>query len=218
MWELQLGVEAFINDLVPLDLCFHAASVSLYQPTFVSLYNMAPLNIFVWQLALFAVIGVNAGPCRPSSDTVTASLEATSTVPSLTETTTSDTETISLTISATESSSTDIITTTTLATTTSAAPVQEPEDTCLTVQNPYTVPNRAVFQVACGSAPTSFQSIGGEKMGLTFKACMDACEAESLCRGVAYYRSIESCSLWSSADALQPNILYDAATVALRAN
>ncbi|ESU05246.1 hypothetical protein FGSG_00129 [Fusarium graminearum PH-1] len=156
---------------------------------------MPRLSILAGSFVLLAFSGVNAGPCRPSSSTVTTSLETTA-APTEVETT------------GTASNTADLTTTTTAETTTAAvskctaAPLPENPRACKNIPNPHMAPNCVSFNIACD---TMLDFYFGEKYlsASSFEECVSKCAQDVECSGVQYTKAGSVCM--SVADSLGSN-------------
>ncbi|KAF4989205.1 hypothetical protein FGRMN_9262 [Fusarium graminum] len=176
---------------------------------------MTRFNIVAGSIALFALVGVNAGPCRPSTTT--------SAIPSL-ETSLTATETVTASTTMTELTITDASTitevptttadTTSLATTTSVGE-QEPTDPCPSYPNPYSS-NGVTFQINCGVSPTIFNALGSTSPADNLLECMDKCSQESTCQGAIFDKTNKDCSLYTVLYGFGGATSYDIAEVSGR--
>ncbi|KAF0640584.1 hypothetical protein FPSE5266_20195 [Fusarium pseudograminearum] len=170
---------------------------------------MPRLSILAGSVVLVALSGVNAGPCRPSSDIVTTSLQTTATPTEVGESTASVasisliapevTETVSISVPTTETtnavlettkaaSTTADRTTTTVATTTApiskctAAPLPENPRACKNIPNAHMAPNCVSFSIACD---TMLDFYFGEKYlsATSFEECVSKCAQDVECSG-----------------------------------
>ncbi|KAF5664242.1 hypothetical protein FHETE_7124 [Fusarium heterosporum] len=183
---------------------------------------MTRFNVVAGSIALFALVGVNAGPCRPSATTsAISSLETAPTTTSLglsaTETVTASTGITELAITDT-STMTEIPTTTadatSLATTTSIGE-QEPTDPCPLYPNPYSS-NGVTFQIRCGASPNSFTTIGSISAVNNLLECMVKCSQESRCMGAIFDKTNKSCTMYTVLFGFGSLTSYDIAEVAAR--
>lgn len=179
---------------------------------------MARLYFLSGSIALIALAGVNAGQCRPSSPAVTTTtgLETTATtsidigdtttVPFTSLTATESTETLAVTLSASETSNTgtavastiapvasdtttamttDAVTTTVDATTTTVAATTSaaPAEACNGLPREYTAPRGTTFDIDCGRRPTGNVRLIGQEDATDFKACVYICDGNQDCSG-----------------------------------
>ncbi|KAF4456891.1 hypothetical protein F53441_1102 [Fusarium austroafricanum] len=181
---------------------------------------MNPLGILAGSFALVALAGVEAGPCRLSSSIATTSaavgtMTATISFSSVTETATSATITTEIetptTLTGSETGTTTTLaeaktkpTTTftetelptTVTTTSSAAPAEEPVDSCHQVANPYITTNGRSGEIVCGQVALG-RSSAGRLYAPTFESCLDACSERQDCYVASYKEDNSACDLWS---------------------
>lgn len=203
---------------------------------------MARLHFLSGSIALIALAGVNAGPCRPSSSvvTTTTSLETTATMSAdIDETTTvlftslattESTETLAVTLSASETAvasttavasdtttvvTTDAATTTADTTTTTAAATTSaaPAEACHGLPREYTTPQGTTFDIECGSSPSEYFRIFDQPDASDFKTCVDICAENLLCSGAIWYQGNSGCYLVDTYDGTEASDSSDFAKV-----
>ncbi|KAG8668025.1 hypothetical protein FPOAC2_10215 [Fusarium poae] len=140
---------------------------------------MVQLNIIAGSLGLF-VLGVGAGPCRPT-DTTTTTL-------AITETATATTDLITTTATETTAS----------VTTTSAATEGEP---ACSIESPQYGGGGGEYEVYCDSFAGGTTPIGSFYFSDSLSQCLDRCDETPSCVGVNYIttRVPYYCTIWSSA-------------------
>ncbi|CEI67437.1 unnamed protein product [Fusarium venenatum] len=192
---------------------------------------MSRLTLLAGSIALFAVIGVDAGLCRPSSITTTTVETSTATISTtpvtiatevaMTTSTEVDEPTTTLlstsTAQAEETEKTSIMstteaTTTTADVTTTAIPttttvLEPPPSSCQEMSDPFTASNGASFGLWCGT--TSSYTLIEELQINTFRECIEACVGRSGCRAVNFWRTGSTCALASSVNSIAYDSNYD---------
>ncbi|KAL6915089.1 hypothetical protein ACHAP8_005853 [Fusarium lateritium] len=138
---------------------------------------MVQLNTIVGSIGLF-VLGVSAGPCRPTDMTTTVVT---------TEPTTATTDLATATATAT----------TAPVATTSTVPEGEPE---CSIESPQYGGSGGEYEVYCDSFAGSTTPIGGIYFADSLSRCLDHCDETTGCVGVNYITTnVPYCSIWSSA-------------------
>ncbi|KAH6963162.1 hypothetical protein DER45DRAFT_103365 [Fusarium avenaceum] len=87
-------------------------------------------------------------------------------------------------------------TTTTVAATTSAAPAE----TCHGLPAEYTAPQGTTFDIECRRRPTGTVRITGQEDASDFKTCVDICDRDQACLGVIWLQDSKVCLLVDSFD------------------
>ncbi|KAH7179047.1 uncharacterized protein B0J16DRAFT_166331 [Fusarium flagelliforme] len=174
--------------------------------------------------ALFALAGVNAGPCHPSpsitTTAVSTSIAATETlslsvsaIESATTTNAAESETETVIVAEIGTTTTIAVTTTeteaTAAATTTTAAQEEPEPMCDDLFSPYTAAGVSSYQLLCGQIGVGARVVGEADFSVTsYQECLDACSLISSCWGVNYHNSQFTCTMWSQVNSFYDDVDY----------